>query len=193
MTLGHPRSRLWAVFSHMSCKTAEHTELVVETVLSLHCGELTILIEFRGKVGVISGGAGGGRHFAFGLLGVLERGGGSVGGISRCGWDGSRLCLTTNLRLVFPIVHVDGLGELLEVKEHGGFTNMGDFILDAVGDTIVEMVPESTFFVASDLRGYTVELHNVLSNLLAIHHRQVVQLMFRISDGVVGTKIGLEF
>ena len=148
----------------MSCKTAEHTELVVETVLSLHCGELTILIEFRGKVGVISGGAGGGRHFAFGLLGVLERGGGSVGGISRCGWDGSRLRLT-----------------------------MGDFILDAVGDTIVEMVPESTFFVASDLRGYTVELHNVLSNLLAIHHRQVVQLMFRISDGVVGTKIGLEF
>ena len=69
----------------------------------------------------------------------------------------------------------------------------GDFILDAVGETIVEMVPESTFPTASDLRGYMVELHNILSNLLAIRHRQVVQLMFCISDGVVRTEIGLEF
>ena len=47
---------------------------------------------------------------------------------------------------------------------------MGDFILDAVGEAIVEMVLESIFSVASDLRGYTVELHDVLSNPLAIHH-----------------------
>ena len=85
MTLGRPRGRLWAIFSHMSCVTAEHTELVVETVLSLRCGELTVLTEFRGKVGVISGGtggAGGGHCFAFGLLSVFGCGGGSVGGIS---------------------------------------------------------------------------------------------------------------
>ena len=161
----------------MSCKTAEHTELVVETVLSLRCGELTVLTEFRGKVRVISGGtggAGGGHRFAFGLLSVFGRGGGSVGGISRHRWDRGRLHLTTNLRLAFPIMHVDGLGELSEVGEHGGFTNVGDFILDAVREAIVEMVPESTFFIASDLRGYTVELHDVLSNPLAIRHRQVV-------------------
>ena len=76
----------------------------------------------------------------------------------------------TNLRLAFPITRVDGLGELSEVGECGGFTNTGDFILDVVGETIVEMVPESTFSVASDLRGYTVELHDVLSNPLAIRH-----------------------
>ena len=149
--------------------------------------------EFRGKVGVISGGTGGGRRFAFGLLSVFGCSGGSVGGISRRRWDGGRLRLTTNLRLAFPITHVDGLGELSEVGECGGFTNAGDFILDAVGEAIVEMVPESTFSVASDLRGYMVELHNVLSNPLAIRHRQVVQLMFCISDRVMRTKIGLEF
>ena len=84
----------------MSCETAEHTELVVETVLSLRCGELTVLTEFRGKVGVISGGTGGGCRFAFGLLSVLGCDGGSVGGISRRGWDGGRLCLrlTSDLR-----------------------------------------------------------------------------------------------
>ena len=99
----------------------------------------------------------------------------------------------TNLRLAFPITCVNGLGELSKVGEHGGFTNVGDFILDVVGEAIVEMVPESTFSVASDLRGHMVELHDVLSNLLAIRHHQVVQLMFRISDGVVQTEIGLEF
>ena len=154
----------------MSCETTEHTELVVETVLLLCCGELTILTEFRGKVGVISGGTGGGCRFAFGLLSVLGCGGGSVGGISRHRWDGGRLRLMTNLRLAFLIMRVDGLGELSEVRECGGFTNMGDFILDAVGEAIVEMVLESIFSVASDLRGYTVELHDVLSNPLAIHH-----------------------
>ena len=66
----------------MSYVTAEHTELVVETVLSLRCGELTVLTEFRGKVGVISGGTRGGRRFAFGLLSVFGHGGGSVRGIS---------------------------------------------------------------------------------------------------------------
>ena len=76
----------------------------------------------------------------------------------------------TNLRLAFLITRVDGLGELSEVRECGGFTNMGDFILDAVGEAIVEMVLESIFSIASDLRGYTVELHDVLSNPLAIHH-----------------------
>ena len=87
----------------MSCETTEHTELVVEMVLSLCCGELTVLTEFRGKVRVISigtGGTGGGCCFAFGLLSVLGRDGGSVGGISRRGWDGGRLCLrlTSDLR-----------------------------------------------------------------------------------------------
>ena len=66
--------------------------------------------EFRGKVGVISGGTGGGRRFAFGLLSVLGCGGGSVGGISRHRWDGGRLHLMTNLRLAFLITRVDGLG-----------------------------------------------------------------------------------
>ena len=100
MTLGCPRSRLRAIFSHMSCETAEHTELVVETVLSLCCSELPVLTEFRGKVGVINRGTRGGRCFAFGLLSVLGRDGGSVGGISRRGWDGGRLCLrlTSDLR-----------------------------------------------------------------------------------------------
>ena len=100
--------------------------------------------------------------------------------------------MPANLGLALPIASVDSLGEGTEFGEGWRLSDAGEFILDAVGKAVVEVVPEGTFSVTSDLRGDPIKLHNVLIDTLSILHRQMVELVFRISDGVVRTEVGFE-
>ena len=70
---------------------------------------------------------------------------------------------------------------------------MGDLILDTIRQTIIKVVPEGTFSIAPDLRCDLVELDHVLGDTLTILHGQVVELVLRISNRIVWTKVHLEF
>ena len=70
---------------------------------------------------------------------------------------------------------------------------MGDLVLDTIRQTIIKMVPEGTFSIAPDLHRDLVELNHVLGDTLTVLHGQVVELVLRISDRVVQTKVHLEF
>ena len=61
-----------------------------------------------------------------------------------------------------------------------------------IRQTIIKVVPEDTFSIAPDLHHDLVELNHVLSDMLTIFHGQVVELVLRISNRVVWTKVRLE-
>ena len=69
---------------------------------------------------------------------------------------------------------------------------MGDLILDTIRQTIIKVVPESTFSIAPDLHCNPVELDHILGDTLTVLHGQVVELVLHISDRVVWTKVHLE-
>ena len=103
------------------------------------------------------------------------------------------LGLAQDLGLAFPVPGIDGLHESAESIEGAGLSNAGDLIFDAVGETTVENVAECAIAIAADLSSEVIELYNVLIDLLPFLHGQVVQLMFRVSDRIMQTKVGLQF
>ena len=56
---------------------------------------------------------------------------------------------------------IDLLGEHAQSIQCPRFTNPGQFIFYPVRKTGIEVVPEGTVTVASDLRGQPVEVHNI--------------------------------
>ena len=70
---------------------------------------------------------------------------------------------------------------------------MGDLVLDTVRQTIIKVVPEGTFSIAPDLCRNPVELDHILGDTLTVLHGQVVELVLRISNRVMWTKVHLEF
>ena len=70
---------------------------------------------------------------------------------------------------------------------------MGDLVLDMIRQTIIKVVPEGTFSIAPDLHRNPVELNHVLDDTLTVLHGQVVELVLRISNRVMRTKVCLEF
>ena len=62
-----------------------------------------------------------------------------------------------------------------------------------IRQTIIKVVPEGTFSIASDLCHDLVELNHILGDTLTVLHGQVVELMLRISNRVMWTKVFLEF
>ena len=81
----------------------------------------------------------------------------------------------------------------MEFVESHGFSDSRDLILDSIRETIVKVVPEGTFSITPDLRSDLVEFNNIFVDVLTILHGQMVQLVFRISDRVMWSKVGLEF
>ena len=90
-------------------------------------------------------------------------------------------------------MHINSLDEGMEFVESRGFSNLGDLILDLIRETIVKVVLEGTFSVIPDLRNDLVEFDNIFVDALTILHGQMVQLVFRISNRVMWSKVGLEF
>ena len=87
---------------------------------------------------------------------------------------------------------VDSLGQHAEALEHGGFADVRDLILDAVRHPIIEDVAECAWTITMDLTGQAVKFNDKLADVLAIFHREVVQLVLHISDRVMWAKVGFE-
>ena len=51
---------------------------------------------------------------------------------------------------------------------------MGDLILELLRQAIVKVMPESTFTIATYLARISIELNDVLGDLLVVRHGQVV-------------------
>ena len=102
------------------------------------------------------------------------------------------LHLPADLKLALPIVHIDSLGELVKLSEGWWLPDMGDLILDAIREAIVEVVLNSTFSVSLDLQSNPIELYDILCNSLTVLHGEVIKLMLGISYGVMWPKVGLE-
>jgi len=186
----------------MAWLSAEHAELVLDAPLALFLGQLSIFSKMGGGFGGGGLGAGGALRLVGALILVVlllgftlgVGGGGGIafrGGVRRGGRGG--LGLARNFRLALPVPGVDGLRESAVTIEGAGLANVGNFILDAVGETAVKDVAESAVAIAADLASEVVELNHVLVDLLSFFHGQVVQLMFGISDGVVRAKVGFQF
>ena len=94
----------------------------------------------------------------------------------------------SELILALPIACIDLLGEHTQSIQSPRFTNLGQFIFYPVWKTSIEVVPEGTVTIASDLRGQLVEVHNILHDTVTILHLKVVKLMFCVSDRVMGTE-----
>jgi len=77
--------------------------------------------------------------------------------------------------------------------EGAGFANAGSFVLDAVGETAVEDVAESTIAIAADLASEVVKLDHVLVDFLSFFHGQIIQLVFGVSNRVMQAKVGFQF
>ena len=65
---------------------------------------------------------------------------------------------------------------------------MRDLVLDSVRHPIVEDVAECTWTITMDLTGQAVKLDDVLADVLAILHREMIQLVFSISNRVMQAK-----
>ena len=94
----------------------------------------------------------------------------------------------SELILALPIVHINLLGERVQSIQSLQFTNLGQLVFYPVWETGIEEVPEGTITVASDLQGQPVEVHDILHDVVTILHLKVVELMFCVSDRVMGTK-----
>ena len=100
--------------------------------------------------------------------------------------------MSAQLGLVLPVACVYHVSEGSEFGKGVRLANTRGLILDAVGETVVEVVPEGTFSIATDLQSDTVKLHNILVDALTILHCQVVELVLCISDRVVRSEVCLE-
>ena len=80
------------------------------------------------------------------------------------------LHLPGDLRLALPIARVDSLGELAKLGEGRRLPDVGDLILDAIGEAVVEVVLKGTLSVSSDLRSNPIELNDILHNARTILH-----------------------
>ena len=89
---------------------------------------------------------------------------------------------------MLPIACIDLLGERVQSIQCPRFTNLGQFVFYPVRKTSIEVVPEGTVTVASDLRGQPVEVHDIPRDAVTILHLKVVKLMFCVSDRVMWTK-----
>ena len=94
---------------------------------------------------------------------------------------------------MLPVPGINGLCESVLTIEGVGLSNMGDFIFDVVGETMVEDVTKCAITIAMDLSSEAIELYDILIDLLPFLHGQVVQLMFCLSDRIMQTKVGLQF
>ena len=107
-------------------------------------------------------------------------------------FTGTCSILAADLGVTFPIAGIDGLDEGAESVEVVQFANSCDFILDAAGTSVVELVVEGSI-ASIDFGGKLLKADNVFSNFLVITHFEPFKLIFSIGFDVEGTKVGPEF
>ena len=81
----------------------------------------------------------------------------------------------------------------MQLIQCAGFADTTDLILDAVRETGVEMVTESAFTIAPDLGHKLIEVNHIFVDAVVVLHVEIIQLIFSISNQVMGAEGGLEF
>ena len=98
-----------------------------------------------------------------------------------------------NLLFTFPVSGIDFLGEGMKPIQGFGFTDVTDFVLDSVGETGVEMVPQGAITISLDLGRDPIEVYHIVVNVMGVLHAKVVELVLSIGNWVMRTEGGLEF
>jgi hypothetical protein len=86
---------------------------------------------------------------------------------------------------------VRGKGELAEGSKRIRFPITGNFVLDTSGESSIEAILESGFSPLG-ARGESVELHEILCNLLTIAHLEILELGLGFAFGVVRFEVDLQ-
>ena len=132
-----------------------------------------------GVGGVVGVGEGGHRTGRNGVGGDICRGGG--------------FHVPTYFSLTLPIACIEGLQKGSQFSEHGGFSNPHDVIFDTLQQSIIEEPSKCSFPISSQLQSVSVELDNVLVDVVSILHAEVEELGFGIPDRIMGAKVRAEF
>src|SRR5882757_8843690 len=93
---------------------------------------------------------------------------------------------------MLPVTSVDGLGEGFELVERVWFAYMANLVLDTSRESGVELTVESTVTITSDLGGETLELYDILVNVVSIPHNKLFELRLSVPLQVMRTKVLLE-
>ena len=174
-SLGSRGSRLCAVPSHVACRTAEKTELVIQTSLALRRSELSVLPEMGSGVGGVGRGflvlGTGARIISIGIVvtGIARLVGAGTGIVRVRGEAGVSLGLpficAVLLLLAFPVARIKLLSGFLELGVGGGFCReVRKRVLDAVWKPLVVKVVED-FRGVAELGGESIEGNIVLEDL----------------------------
>ena len=94
--------------------------------------------------------------------------------------------------MAFPVEGIDRLDEGAELVEIVQFADSCDFILDATGKSVVELMAEGGI-APIDFGGKLLKADNVFSNFLIITHFELFKLIFHIGFNIKRSEVGLEF
>ena len=97
-----------------------------------------------------------------------------------------------DLRVMFPVVGINGSDEGMDLVDVAWFANSCNVILDVAREFILELSIESSI-APSDFEGDWLKTDNIFSNFLVITHFELFKLICSIGFNVEWAEIGLEF
>jgi hypothetical protein len=99
--------------------------------------------------------------------------------------------LLGDLRPAFPIMTVNGLCKLAEGSKRIRFPITGNLVLDTSGESSIEAILESGFSPLG-AHGESVELHEILCDLLTIAHPEILELGLGFAFRVIRSEVDLQ-
>ena len=94
--------------------------------------------------------------------------------------------------MAFPVAGIDRLDEGVESVEVVRFANSCDFILDATGKSVVELMVKGSV-APIDFGGKLLKADSIFSNFLIITHFESFKLIFSIHFNIERSEVGSEF
>ena len=94
---------------------------------------------------------------------------------------------------MFPVLGVNFLGNGTKTIESTWFTDVADLVLNSVRETRIEVMTQTTIAISPNLGCDLVEVDHIAVDVMGVLHMEMIELMLGISNGVMGTKSGLEF
>ena len=95
------------------------------------------------------------------------------------------------LRVAFPVLRIDRLGEFLEVSQKMQLAHTGNLILDAGWKPMVKLMVKGRFTPLTD-RGEAGEVNQIFGDPMVFFHVEMLELQLGISDDIIRSEIGLQ-
>ena len=92
---------------------------------------------------------------------------------------------------MLPVVCIDLLNQLAHTGEGGWFSDPGNFILDLILESLVQLVLESGISLG-DLGCEVIEINKIFYHPLIVLHPESFELILCISFGVVWSEVAFE-